>query len=215
MCGFEIVHRRGTNATFCDRSKSAGFPGLCVHGSDPQRKKKFRDTPRRSCVPLGAPRDTGMGRATGNSCRTGFRRLDVRDPSQTVLEVMVSVRASKIYVCLSDCKEGENKLSIPEAKTSEVVVAVGTEGGTIALYGLRTDRGWVFEREVHDWTPDLLGEEPVRTNLSAENWDAALGLLDRYRWPTLLPLSVHPDFQAESLGRSLGAAGGQRPSNAN
>jgi hypothetical protein len=81
-------------------------------------------------------------------------------------------------------------------KKREVIVAVGTAGGTIALYGTRTDRGWNFEREVHDGTLDLLDEEPVHANSrGVENWDAALRLLDRYRWPTLVPLSVHPDFR--------------------
>ena len=74
---------------------------------------------------------------------------------------------------------------IPEMKKREVIVGVGTSGSTIALYGTRTDRGWIFER---DGTPDLLGEEPIHTNSrGVENWDAALRLLDRYRWPRLIP----------------------------
>lgn len=81
---------------------------------------------------------------------------------------------------------------------SEVILAVGAEGGSIALYGLRTNQGWVFARQVDDQTPDLLDEEPIHTKTAGvDTWDAALELLDHYRWPALFPLFVHPDFRRQ------------------
>jgi hypothetical protein len=81
---------------------------------------------------------------------------------------------------------------------SEVIAAVGAEGGSIALHGVQAPRSWIFAIEVNDGTPELLGEEPTQTKSAAvETWDAALDLLDRYRWASLLPLFVHPDFRRQ------------------
>jgi hypothetical protein len=81
---------------------------------------------------------------------------------------------------------------------SEVIVAVGAEGGTIALYGTPTDRGWIFAREVNEGTPDLLDEAPVHTtSATVESRAAALELFDRYRCPMLHPIFVHPDFRRQ------------------
>jgi hypothetical protein len=78
----------------------------------------------------------------------------------------------------------------------EVIINLGAEGGSIALYGVRTSRGWVFTMEVDDWTPELLDEEPLHTNLaSVETWPAALELLDKYHWSKFFPLFIHPEFR--------------------
>lgn len=42
---------------------------------------------------------------------------------------------------------------------NQVIVEIGGEGGSITLYGLRTESGWLFSREVINSTPLLLPEE--------------------------------------------------------
>jgi hypothetical protein len=51
-----------------------------------------------------------------------------------------------------------------QANKSEVIVEVGGEGGSITLYGRRTERGWCFSREVIDWTPELFDREWFHKN---------------------------------------------------
>jgi hypothetical protein len=81
-------------------------------------------------------------------------------------------------------------------KCGEVIIEVGAEGGSITLYGLPTDQGWVFSRKVIDQTPELIDEDWIKTNSDCfHSWEAALKLLDRYPWPKLYPISVHPDFR--------------------
>jgi hypothetical protein len=79
----------------------------------------------------------------------------------------------------------------------EVVVEVGTEGGSIALIGKRHGRGWTFSCSVNDWTPELINEEPIfHKSAEVASWEAALRLLDKYPWQTLYPSKVHPEFRA-------------------
>jgi hypothetical protein len=79
---------------------------------------------------------------------------------------------------------------------SEVIIELGAEGGSIALSGFRTERGWSFRREVTDWTPELIDEERIqKRSATVETWEAALELLDQYPWPKLSPISIHPDFR--------------------
>ncbi len=78
---------------------------------------------------------------------------------------------------------------------SEVILELGAEGGSITLYGMQTEGGWVFSRNVIDWTPELVGEERVQHKSPVvHSWGAALALLDQYPWQTLFPLVVHPEF---------------------
>jgi hypothetical protein len=78
----------------------------------------------------------------------------------------------------------------------EVVLEVGAEGGSISLYGFRTDKGWRFAWKVIDQTAELIDEPSLETSSDIVcSWEAALALLDRYPWPTLFPISVHPDFR--------------------
>jgi hypothetical protein len=87
-------------------------------------------------------------------------------------------------------------LLTPQTMQCEVVLEVGAEGGSITLYGLRTNQGWVFSRKVIDQTPELIDEQSIATNSECVGpWEAALGLLDRYPWPRLYPISVHPEFR--------------------
>jgi hypothetical protein len=79
---------------------------------------------------------------------------------------------------------------------SEVIIEVGAEGGSITLYGIRTDRGWLFSREVIDSGYVFIDEGPTVQHKTAvvDTWEAALALLDQYPWATLYPISIHPDF---------------------
>jgi hypothetical protein len=79
---------------------------------------------------------------------------------------------------------------------SEVIIEVGAEGGSVTLYGIRTDRGWLFSREVIDSGYVFIDEGPTVQHKTAvvDTWEAALALLDQYPWATLYPISIHPDF---------------------
>jgi hypothetical protein len=78
---------------------------------------------------------------------------------------------------------------------SEVILELGAEGGSITLYGIQTEGGWIFSRNVIDWTPELIDEERIQHKSPVVNsWEAALALLDQYAWQRLSPLLVHPEF---------------------
>jgi hypothetical protein len=80
----------------------------------------------------------------------------------------------------------------------EVIIEVGAEGGSIALYGFRTDQGWLFTRQVADQTPELIDEEWIEKETPRfESWETALKLLDRYSWAKLYPLTIHPEFREQ------------------
>jgi hypothetical protein len=52
--------------------------------------------------------------------------------------------------------------------------------------------------EVIDWTAGLIDEDPIRKKSGVvDSWNAALELLDRYPWPKLSPISIHPDLKRQ------------------
>ncbi len=60
---------------------------------------------------------------------------------------------------------------------------------------MQTERGWLFSRNVSDWTPELLGEERIQHKSPVvDSWEAALALVERYPWQRLSPLIIHPGF---------------------
>src|ERR1700694_1651688 len=78
----------------------------------------------------------------------------------------------------------------------EVILRVGAEGGAITIYGVRTQDGWRFQRNVVDQTPLMLDEEEIRHDSAfTSSWEEALVLLDRYPWPRFYPIQVHPEFR--------------------
>lgn len=78
----------------------------------------------------------------------------------------------------------------------EIILQVGAEGGSVTLYGVRTENGWRFLCNVVDQTPRMLDEEEIRRDSQfTSSWDQALALLDRYPWHRLFPIRVHPDFR--------------------
>jgi hypothetical protein len=83
---------------------------------------------------------------------------------------------------------------------SEVIIEVGAEGGSITLYGIRTERSWFFARKVIeiDLTGELFDDERIDKKSDAvDSWEAALKLLDQYPWSELYPISIHPDFRQQ------------------
>jgi hypothetical protein len=86
--------------------------------------------------------------------------------------------------------------SASQTSLGETIIEVGAEGGSIALYGFRTDHGWVFTRKIVDQTPEFIDQEWIEGKSDfVDSWEAALKLLDQYPWFILYPLSIHPDFR--------------------
>lgn len=78
----------------------------------------------------------------------------------------------------------------------ETILEMGGEGGSITLYGIRTDAGWLFSREVIDQTPELIDEDAIEHRSEVVNsWPAALNLMSSYPWRRLFPVKLHPEFK--------------------
>jgi len=101
-------------------------------------------------------------------------------------------------------------------ETLEIVLEVGTEGGSITLYrdlSGEVPRFLLATNESAMW--DLLSEEdgpappPTPPRAVGPTIAEALEALDRYRWYRLLPLRVHPEFAAEIEAGVL-ARGGEK-----
>ena len=81
-----------------------------------------------------------------------------------------------------------------------MILEVGSEGGSIVLYGVRTTKGWQFSRKLIDQSLQLLDEAEIRHDSKiVDTWLEALELLDRYRWQHLSPVDVHPEFRGMIL----------------
>ena len=79
---------------------------------------------------------------------------------------------------------------------AEVILEVGTEGGSITLHGVRTASGWRYFREADDQTPQLVGDPSLQhRSAPCETWWEALALLNRYPWEHLYAVAVHPEFR--------------------
>jgi hypothetical protein len=86
--------------------------------------------------------------------------------------------------------------------TSEVIVSIAAEGGSITLYGAKdSNSAWRFARSVNDQAPTFLNEEdgggPAINHQSTwvTTWPEAIALLDRYPWVMLGAQQVHPEFR--------------------
>jgi hypothetical protein len=44
----------------------------------------------------------------------------------------------------------------------QVIMEIGAEGGSITLFGIHSERGWLYSTSVSDWTPELIDEEAIR-----------------------------------------------------
>ncbi len=90
----------------------------------------------------------------------------------------------------------EGNADAPKSTHGEVILHIAAEGGEITLIGIRKEDGWLFRRDIRDWTPELLDEEWVgHESKSVDSWEAALILLDRYPWHKLSPIAIHPTFR--------------------
>lgn len=83
-----------------------------------------------------------------------------------------------------------------DAGGKQVIVEVGSEGGSLTLYGIQSPEGWRFKVETSEAAlvddedePDMLERPWVAT------WRSALKQLGGYPWTQLYPLAVHPDFR--------------------
>jgi hypothetical protein len=83
----------------------------------------------------------------------------------------------------------------------EKILVLGGEGGSVTLFGIRTeDSSWIFMKETNETALiDLLEDEDfssIAINRSKEvyQWSEALELLGRH-WSRLVPRYVHPEFK--------------------
>ena len=80
----------------------------------------------------------------------------------------------------------------------EAILQVGAEGGSVALYGLYTNEGWVFIRKVFDQTLPAVDAPSIQHRSgTVGSWPEALGLLGQYPWHRLYPIAVHPEFREQ------------------
>lgn len=75
---------------------------------------------------------------------------------------------------------------------NSVILKVAGEGGSVVLYGLREGEGWRFSL-------DFMGSDSDPEQVITDSWEGALFLLDRYPWPMLGPVRVHPEFRERIL----------------
>ena len=75
----------------------------------------------------------------------------------------------------------------------QVIVEVGSDGGSLTLYGIQAPEGWTYRAAVNEkalgGAPDTPGRRPW-----VATWEDGLAQLDSYPWPSLYPVKVHPDF---------------------
>lgn len=77
----------------------------------------------------------------------------------------------------------------------QVIVEVGSEGGSLTLFGIESPDGWRFRVETDEAAlldDDEMVEKPDRPWVVT--WRSALKQLDAYPWTQLFPLDVHPEF---------------------
>ena len=85
----------------------------------------------------------------------------------------------------------------------EVIVEVGSAGGSIALLGVRRGDEWFLSRHNDEsaLADDLDDEDSdLRDRLVSQSewvrgWEAGLALLDAYPWAQLSPIAVHVEFR--------------------
>jgi len=84
---------------------------------------------------------------------------------------------------------------------NEEIVVAGCDGGSVTLFGMRQDRGWLYHCHLSDSIAYMSDEGPQieRDSEVVSTWAAALKLLDKYQFNHLYPLTVHPDFRSKVL----------------
>lgn len=81
------------------------------------------------------------------------------------------------------------------AGNKQVIVDVGSEGGSLTLYGVQSPEGWQFRVESNE---SALEDDEDMTDLPERpwvgTWRSALKQLDAHPWTQLHPLAVHSEF---------------------
>jgi hypothetical protein len=76
----------------------------------------------------------------------------------------------------------------------EVIVEVGSAGGSIALLGVRRGDESALADDLDEDDFDLL-DRLVSQSEWVRGWEAGLALLDAYPWAQLSPIAVHGEFR--------------------
>jgi diadenosine tetraphosphate (Ap4A) HIT family hydrolase len=77
----------------------------------------------------------------------------------------------------------------------ETILELLAEGGAITLFGERTDGRWLFTLNSFDNFVEDSNSKTSTAAKSADSWEGALQLLDRYPWHHFYPKRVHTDFR--------------------
>lgn len=85
---------------------------------------------------------------------------------------------------------------------NEVIFKAGGEGGSIALYGLRTEPDWLFSFDFID-PAAAFASHATEDGKVVTAWQGALELLADRPWHMLKPLLTHPEFRVEMLNALL------------
>lgn len=87
----------------------------------------------------------------------------------------------------------------------EIIVEVGSDGGSLTLYGIQSPGGWKFKVETSEAAlvdDEDMPDAPERPWVAT--WRSALKQLDGYPWTQLYPLVVHPVF-SDKVAKALQA----------
>jgi hypothetical protein len=86
-----------------------------------------------------------------------------------------------------------------------LVVEIGAEGGSIKVLSRSSDDGSLeYCVTIRDQTLTFLAEDEggsvIRRSTDwMDSWNAAVAVLDRWPWPMLHPLRIHPEFRYQIL----------------
>ena len=101
---------------------------------------------------------------------------------------------------------------------SELLLAVGAEGGSIAIYGRHEGDRTQYRVGIVDQTLTSLDDDDAGDEIRSESgwlntWEEAVAKIDRWPWPNLYPRFVHPSIRdaiwkavqdySERVGRSV------------
>lgn len=87
-----------------------------------------------------------------------------------------------------------------EVPGREIVLQVGAEGGTLSIVRYQVSgEKWHFafirdESTLADFLDDEDQEDLFKTHDSIASFGDAIALMNKYPWPDLYPLVVHPDY---------------------
>lgn len=147
----------------------------------------------------------GLGRA-GTVAALMLVELGM-EPNQAIR----AVRAARKGAIETEEQERFVRLHNVSTVAEETILEVGAEGGSISLVGRRQNARWEFRLKASEMA--LCNDSGLTAPPSAwvPDWNSALAQLDRYPWPALHPLAVHPEFRGlvgEALVSSTSRHGG-------